>query len=216
MIDIVIAFDKDDWDIETESGLGLFYDSCAKQMQEFIVLNLSYKLHMISGNDLNEIEVANILAKTISNHTFIAYSHGKNDALLYDNQKKEYLSKTTNLPNIQGGLFYTWSCYAGIELGKYLVQSSYQTFIGYKDWVVGISTIGNISQRYIDCTNAGLIAFINGATALEALRIMYDTYSNQIDELENISDYLIQAHFRRNRDALVIFGKEDLTISNPI
>ena len=214
MIDIVIAFDKDDWDIESESGLGLFYDSCAKQMQEFIFLNFSHKLHMISGNDLNEIEVEKILAKTISNHTFVAYSHGKNDALLYDNQQKEYLSKTTKLQNIQGGLFYTWSCYSGIDLGEHLVQNSYQTFIGYKDWVVGISTIGSISQRYIDCTNAGLIAFINGATALEALRIMYDTYSNQIDELENISDYLIQAHFSRNRNALVIFGNENLVITN--
>lgn len=214
MIDIVIAFDKDDWDIESESGLGLFYDSCAKQMQEFILSNLSYKLHMIFGSDLNEIEVANILAKTISNHTFVAYSHGKNDALLYDNQQKEYLSKTSNLPNIQGGLFYTWSCCAGTELGKHLVQSSYQTFIGYKDWIISVETMSDIAQRYIDCTNLGLKAFLSGETALDAFKITYDMYSNHIDELENNFDFFLASHFSRNRNALVIFGNENLVIKN--
>jgi hypothetical protein len=212
MIDIVIAFDKDDWGIESQSGLGLFYDSCAKQMQEFIISNHSYKLHMISGYDLNEVEIANILEKTISNHTFVAYSHGKNDALLYDNQQKEYISKTTKLPNIQGGLFYTWSCYAGIELGKDLVQNSYQTFIGYKDWIISVETMSDIAQRYIDCTNSGLKAFLSGQTALDAFKITYDMYSNHIDELENNFDFFLASHFSRNRNALVFYGDEKLVI----
>jgi hypothetical protein len=78
MIDIVIAFDKDDWNAESDYGLGLFYDSCAKEMQKVILSNLSYNLHMIYGNDLNEIEVTNILTKTFSNHTFVVYSQWKN------------------------------------------------------------------------------------------------------------------------------------------
>jgi hypothetical protein len=41
-------------------------------------------------------------------------------------------------------------------------------------------------------------------------------YSNHIDELQNNSDFFLASHFSRNRNALVIFGNENLVITNLI
>lgn len=209
MINIVLACDDKDAGDEENLGLDYFYIACAEHAANLFA-EMEKNLVSIRGEDLNMTYVNEMLSSLNNkNFIFIAYSHGSSEALLYNNQKDAYVAKEKNTYLFKGSLFYTWSCLCGQELGLDLVANGCHTFLGYDDdiWAGTGET-----DHFVECANYGLKKLIGGSTVKEAYNEVEEEYTKRIDHFDEVGDYMIASFFRRNRDALVLYGDGNITL----
>ncbi|WPQ63409.1 hypothetical protein SIO70_00845 [Chitinophaga sancti] len=142
-----------------------------------------------------------------SNFVFIAYSHGKDDALEVDGEL--YIQAGVNSYLFSNSFFYSMACNTGNILGGDLIVNRSHGFIGYMDEAIALPE--PYEKLSIDCDNYALKKFILGATLKDAYDEMKEFFNQQIDFLLNQGEFLWASSLRRNRDALIMHGNGALT-----
>lgn len=206
MINALIVSDTKD------PELGNFFQEC-KEKTELILDSEKFNKITIDGkavfNILLPLKANNFKAKP---YLFINYSHGNDEQLLqYGNE--EYLSLTTNIECLKNAFVYSFSCKTGKILGKYLCDNAGSLcFIGYKEDLI-IQEFFYARDAFIDCATCGLSAFSNGATTKQVYTSIKEKYTEYIDEFY-MKDLPTASLFMINRDALCIYGDENLTLNS--
>ncbi len=210
MTDIVLVFDDNDIDTDEVAGLGYFFKACASDIKTHFKSSL-HNLIEIHGNNLNSQYVNQVLESLSSKKfIFLAYSHGSESALLYDNQTKEYVSISNSIEFLNT-FVYTWSCSTGKELGKELIDNGALAFIGYDN--LTYAGTGE-TDLFVETANWGIKQFVLGSQVKTVFYSMRDKYSEVIDFLQTEkNDFFVASFFRKNRDALVLHGN-NITISD--
>jgi hypothetical protein len=193
MPDILIVCDEED------ATLGSFFLECKKHLDSFFKSkNIAYA--ELKSSQLNDLAIS-MHVGPLPKFIFGAYSHGSSTSLL-KSARTEYVSIAQNGKDFAGGFVYTFSCSAGENLGKELIQNNCQCFIGYSK-VVYIWT--NFFGPFIECANHGMIDFFNGLDTSSVFNSMVDKYNEEIDKMYEI-DPLVAADLVANRRALVMHG----------
>jgi len=209
MVNVILVFDDYDFGTDEIPGLDYFFKECAIDIRKNLQAD-KFKIIEINGEVLNLEKINKSIDEFEDKRfIFIAYSHGSEYALLYSNQEKEYVSNS-NISKFSNSFVYTWSCFAGKELGIELIRNNCSVFIGYDKQVIAGTMDTNL---FVDAANSGIIKFISGCSIMESYYFMKDKYTQIIDYFDNEkNDYVVASFFRKNRDALLFLG-EDISIS---
>ena len=195
MANTILAFDEDD------TSLGFFFKFCKDDLESFFK-SITIVPDFIHSKILNEVTVS-VYAAKYEKFVFGAYSHG-NDNCLLESATTPYISVTRNIANFKDSFFYTFSCYAGKNLGKDLISNECLCFIGYKN---EIAIWNSYIKPFVECANFGLIQFFNGIDTFSIFKQMSEKYNEEIDKIYT-SDFMIASILRENRDALVLHGNK--------
>lgn len=203
MINTLIVSDTKDQD------LGNFFKNC-KQKSDKILDSNKFEKAIIEGDKAFEVllplKANNFNSKPF---LFVNYSHGSDEQLL-QNGTNEYLSLATNIECVKNAFVYCYACKAGKTLGKEMCNNGALCFIGYNADVI-IQKYFNAEDAFVDCAICGLESFANGATTKQVYNNLKDKHTNCIDEFY-VGDMLTASLFMQNRDALCIYGDENLNI----
>ena len=132
-----------------------------------------------------------------------AFSHGSSVALMRGNQ--EYISSDLNGVALSGGFIYSFACSSGLTLGADLINNrDLLCYIGYKKkiWIWNNEHL----DAFVSSATIGLIEFFNGQTTFEIINLIKEKINEEIDRIYKL-DYAVAADLKKNRDALVIHGK---------
>ena len=209
MISVNIAFDNDD------RALGEFFRRCKDDLISFLKNQeidgaAEYDVHEIHSERCS-VDYMNERLPEINgkNFLFIAYSHGDVDCLSAGGAS--YIDSGINPQIFKNSFFYAVACKAGAGLGLTLVGKGSHTFIGYWDEY----KVPNLYvPLLVNCVNVGMKMFLNGQTARESFRQMRQYYDQKIDQLTELNAIIPASILVGNREALVFFGREDLTIAD--
>jgi hypothetical protein len=139
---------------------------------------------------------------------FVAYSHGKADALT--SMHGAYLT-TSNAYFLSNSFFYSNACFVGKELGHRLIAENCHTVIAYEDEVHYLPFYENY---FVECENFALIHFFNSNETIEmSVSKMIDYYNVKIDELQALN-FIAASLLTNNRDNLIVLGNEQLRIED--
>ena len=201
MINILLAHDNED------KILGTFFEQCAS-LSKNILLPIA-QIVELDSNSLNKETVENTISQFAQNpFLFIAYSHGINDALIQDNER--YVS-VENTYFFATSFVYTFSCHTAKELGETLINQGCHAFIGYENEVVSVVDYDTL---FAECAIYGLERFAAGETTSIIWEQMQDNYTQIIDGIDSLSgDFWVLYNLRKNRDALILLGNENITIN---
>lgn len=214
MLDVILTYDDTDIGSEDMPGLDCFFEACALDFVEEVFDINATQITEVAGKQLSLNSINSILDSKNQPFLLVAYSHGSNDSLLCNNQTNYYIRSGINDDKFPNCIFYTWSCFTGIQLGKTLIQNNCRAFIGYEGTI--IAGTGEI-ESFIESANSGIKLLVDGKNIKQVLSGMYGKYNELIDYLENEKqDYFIASLLRRNRDELVYYGDENMTISEVI
>jgi hypothetical protein len=209
MISINIAFDDQD------TGLGSYFQECKQDLIDFLEDRRindgdEYTIDEIHTTRCNEVYIDHRISSiNANNFLFIAYSHGDADCLTAGGEAYVHLDKNTHLFN--NSFFYAVACLTGARLGQNLVDSGCHVFIGYKD---PFYVLNGKLQLSVNCANIGIKMFLSGKSAEEAFRLIESYYNQEIDRLVFFSDIMAASVLAGNKNALVLVGRNDLTIED--
>ncbi len=176
-----------------------------------LVPSHGFKSVILTSLDLSTASIVDATKSMSSTgFLFVAYSHGGDDCLYYDRQKKTYVSVDTNIDCFSNALVYTWACSCGKELGAQLVKSGCRAFFGYESLIYAPTFVIEI---FVRCANSGIESLLAGSNALETYERMYQSYTDEIDTLRQ-TDAWAASFLRRNRDALILLGQHEATIND--
>jgi|GEM_PF-446813 hypothetical protein len=200
--DIIIAY-NDDLNEESKH----FFESCADSVRQKAVES-SLKYHNLDSTKLFHSEVERAISEINSNFIFSAFSHGAKSAL-FNHQSEEYVSVTTNNFIFGGSIVYTFACECGCDLRNHFVDLGVASFWGYKE---NVSICPHV-EEFVTCATEGLAALLEGKTIQESLNQMKAMYDNSILSLKNSSHVLEAAFLLDNKEALTVYGADELNIS---
>ena len=204
MTNIVIACDDDDHD------LGGFFKACADDLNAFFEGD-NYVIETISSSSrrLNSAYLQIVIEKiSVSPFIICPYSHGESGSLLCGNEK--YIEKDVSTHLFLDSLFYSFSCFTSLELGKSLIESGCKAFVGYKNKA---SIWTTYQSPFVECANHAMKMFSKGHTLSSAFNMMIDRHNQEIDKIYT-ADFLIASIIMENRDGLVLLGDEEVTIED--
>ncbi|MBN2285109.1 MAG: hypothetical protein JXI43_01580 [Tissierellales bacterium] len=211
MINVTIVYSDENMDSETDESLGLYFFGCAQELKKYIQSFVTYdiKLQEIHGRLLNPAYLEILLKKQQpQKFIFIAYSHGRENALLHEGIR--YIEAERNTYLFKNALFYTNACLSGRILGQNLIQAGCTAFVGYNDEVVAANPYYDIFQA---CENYGIERFFQGENLDISYRKMKQKYTEKIEDLYEF-DIFAASLLAKNRDALVLLGDNRLVIAD--
>ncbi len=140
---------------------------------------------------------------------FIA-NHG--DARSIAGNDGDFVSVDTDNALFSGKLLYAVSCTCAKELKDKLVIDGLRSFWGYNNKL----SVWYGYPQYARCCMAGIKSLMNGKTVREAKEVMIAQYNNDIFELEEQFPNMLflAAALLDNREALVVYGEDDLRLSD--
>lgn len=174
-------------------------------------INLSgYNTQILNGEDCSSQKVQEaITALSEQAFIFIAYSHGKEDALFSCIEPDGYVSMR-NAYFFGKSLIYTNSCYTALQLKSALLESHCLGYVGYEDRV-RVPENSADEALFIACENKGIIHFLTtNDTLSQSFLVMKNYYQDEYDKLV-YRDFLLASRLLRNQESLVIGGNLDLT-----
>ena len=211
MIQIVLVYDDQDFDTVDQDGLGLFFQACASHIKSSISSDDQFSIIEIVSEALAKHRVAETLHSLQGSHfVFLAYSHGREDALLYDNQQLTYVTVNEHIHLFENSLLYTWACSCAQSLGPRAIGQGCKVFWGY-DKIVMASASPRYIDGFVDVANSGFLALLSGDSAGLSHQKMIEKHDWYIDNVYK-ADFLVAGLYRHNRDALVLLGN-DLTLT---
>lgn len=178
MIRLIIPFDDED-----ENRGEYFNESQLHFTSKINHLDNIY-LELINAQKSWENSIDYFTSKFNGNpFILIGYLHGKEDALLIDNQS--YIS-SVNAYLFSETLFYACSCLSAHTLGQQLIDNGCKVFLGFN---TTISSARNETESiFYYCENIFLIRFLTTEESVqECLRFMYDEYLR-------MQNYLLKYH----------------------
>jgi len=206
MINFHIAFDG------LDVQLGNYFEVSKTDIVDFINTECNgHQIHEIPSNLCNQayidIRLPQINAK---NFIFAVYAHGNDDELVSNGTF--FIKKDINSSLFANAFFYSMSCLTGKELGRSLIETGSHAFIGYS--IEAEALLGAYMQTSIDCDNHGLKNFIRGLKLQECFDKMKEHFTEKIDWLEENGEPLLAAYLLANKDALVLEGNGELTLTD--
>lgn len=203
MINALIVCDKDD------DKLGDFFCLC-KNHTIYLSQKLKPSLNIRETHDIDVDNMGRYVSDiNLSNFLFFGFVHGSRECM-YINSNIEFINATTNYYLLSNAFVYAFSCYNGSELADILINNSVHTYWGYsnKAWVCH-----DFMEDFKECALSGYSHFIEGCSVAEAEMKMIADMNNKIDKLYNVN-ILAATLLMENRDAMVVKGRKDLTISD--
>lgn len=201
MINTLLVFDEND------KTLGAFFELCREDLHEYF---LKYKITttIIDKNSLFDITV-NLKIGSFDNKSFVfaSFTHGDNENLL-QNGTNPYVSTTNNLNIFKKAFVYAYACKAGKVLGEEIVNAGGKCFIGYNK---NIHIWSTYMLPYINTATSGLKLFYEGNNLQNVYLGIKEQYNEEIDKIYK-TDFVIASILMDNRDALVIYGQNDISI----
>lgn len=212
MLDVLLTYDDSDKGSDEIPGLDYFFEACAYNFYfEIADTNLCH-ITEVNGEHLTLNNVNSFLNKACKPFLIVAYSHGSDDSLLCKDQSNFYIKSGINDNKFSGCIFYTWSCLTGKLLGKTLLKNNCLAYIGYEGTI--IAGTGEIAS-FLESANFGIKLLMEGKDIKQVIYGMYEKYNELIDYHENDKqDFVIASFLRRNRDELVYFGDDNLSIES--
>lgn len=162
----------------------------------------------ISPENVTKVNLSEYLS-AINNNKFLCYwyGHGKEDALLIDNE--EIVTTTENYYLFSNALIYTFSCFNGKNLADVLVENKTVAFVGY---TAPANCPYGLDEITCDIVMSFIRSFLAGKTVNDALADLKDAYGKAIND--NSIEPFIRARFLENRDSLVVKGDGNITIND--
>ena len=164
---------------------------------------------VLSSDAISKNNISEQLSQINNNH-FLSFwfGHGEKDKFKIANDA--IVTTTVNHYVFSNALIYTFSCFNGQELADVLIANKAIAFVGYDKEAqcpLGIDDItSEIAQTFI-------VSFmIEGKQVKEAVSDLKKAYDDAVYN-EKI-DAFRRGYFQTNRDALVLKGDGDLTISD--
>jgi len=197
---------------EQDSEVGHFVQLCADQTQASLD-DIGIIIERLNSDDLTSARV-NQLANQNGDQPFIcaAYSHGNESALVNESLSTEYVSINVNLTSFRNVFFYTWACYAGVELAEALCKNGCAVFIGHITKVIVVGPGDPALQAFVNCATYGLDRFYHdNVTAVNSLRLMKDYCDTVQQELYESGDTYASILIQDFSNSIEIFGNEALT-----
>jgi hypothetical protein len=209
MISVNIAFDDKD------SELGTFFQECKQDLVDFLERRRvdngdDYTIDEIHTSRCNEVYIQERISSVNSNNfLFVAFSHGDEDCLTASGTA--YIHSDSNSHLFSNSFFYAVACSVGARLGQNLIERGCQVFIGYKEPFCILHQREHLAVNY---ANIGIKMFLSGHSAEEAFRLIERFYTQEIDKLVGFNDIIAAGVLMGNRSALVLYGRNDLTIND--
>lgn len=140
---------------------------------------------------------------------FIA-NHGDTKSIA--GNKGDIVSVDTDNSLFSGKLLYAVSCSCAKELKDSLVADGLRSFWGYDD---ELKVWYGYPQYALSCM-AGMKSLMDGKTVKEAKTAMLAQFNNGIMELETQypDNPILAADLLDDREALVVYGEDDLTLAD--
>lgn len=203
MPNLIIAFD----DLDVEIGTNCY--QCFQHLGNEIKLS-EYNTKILNGESCSSQKIQDAISELSEQaFIFIAYSHGKEDALFSSIQPSGYVTME-NAYFFGKSLIYTNSCYTGRQLKNALLESQCLGYVGYEDRV-RLPENSEDEALFIACENKGIIHFLTtNDTLSQSVKIMKDYYQEEYDKLV-CRNAVLASRLLRNLEYLVIGGNPDLT-----
>lgn len=178
-------------------------DDYKKSSPDFCLHNNEIKSDSVTKTNLSEFLSA------INKDKFLCfwYGHGKEEALLIDNE--EIVTSTENYYLFSNALIYTFSCFNGKTLADILIENKTIAFVGY---TASANCPYNLDDITCDIVMSFIASFLSGKTVRASLTDLKEAYGKAIydDSIEPFQ----RAWFQENRDALVVKGNGNITIND--
>lgn len=186
MEQVLIAFNNDN-----KKDLHTFFESCADDIKQHCV-NRGHEYTSICPPDLEEEKVKSLMD---SHSICMVASHGYADGI-YNNEDIDLVSTKTANYNLTGKIFYSISCYCGINLCPELKRIGTKLFVGYDD----ILYIRECDESFRESATSGLKSLLEGDSIDVARKKMYDKYSECIN---NATDKHVKRLLLHNKEHLI-------------
>lgn len=140
---------------------------------------------------------------------FIA-NHGDIKSIAGNNE--DIVSVDTDNSLFSGKLLYAVSCSCAKELKDSLVADGLRSFWGYDNEL----KVWYGYPQYAQGCMAGMMSLMDGKTVKEAKAAMLAQFNNGIEELETQypDNPILAADLLDDREALVVYGEDDLTLAD--
>ncbi len=204
MINTILTYDNQD------ENLGDFFDRCATATKEGS--NPDFNIHEINSQALNELNIQ-LRVNQVNDmpFLFVSFTHGSENKLLKAG-KVPFISDTINASCLKNSFAYCFACHAGKKLGNSIIENGAMAFLGFKD-ELKIQKFFDAFDCFIDCSTSGILFFISGYNLSESVEQMKKRYTDYVDQFY-LKDMILASWFMEHRDALVLLGKTDISISD--
>lgn len=160
------------------------------------------------SDSISKINLAETLSP-INNAPFLCfwYGHGEDKAFLVNHER--VVTTTSNHYLFSNALVYTFSCLNGGKLADVLINNNAKTFVGYTGDANCPLDIDEITN---DIAMSFVTSFLGGKTISESFDDLKASYERAVfdDELDPFQ----RRSYQENRDALVLKGDGNVTISD--
>lgn len=206
MVKLLIAHDS------TDPELGTYFSSCFQDIHDHASLCGGFQVFELnSQHDETHLQSA-IKAFQGMPFLFVAYTHGREDAIVLAQNQLVYLQ---NAYFFGESFVYTCACRVGQELADSLLSHNCRAFIGFSNdsW---LPQADDYIATFRICENQGIKTFMEGEkTILESFQAMEKMYTTKFDELVEENAFAAST-LLDNLYALVIKtnGSEHLTLAD--
>lgn len=205
MINQIVVHDGHD------DKLGDFFYLCTDHAHSLCVAcGKEINNQIIGSDDVTAGNIGDLLSKVNQQgFLFLGFVHGTPDSMVI-NGAERFVSTTSNYYLFTNSFIYTFSCYNGTELADILLMNGASVFWGYSKqvWVCHA-----YHDEFKKAALTGYCHFLNGDSASIAYDRMIDDMNVQIDAMYE-TDMIVASTLLENRDALVLKGNKELTISD--
>jgi len=202
MIRTILVYDNED------ITLGNFFQKCASKCR--YLYNIHFNQNVImehkSNSNKNEIEIS--ISKYNDNRfLLICYLHGDNDSIYLSNEK---IVSKDNASLFINAFCYTFSCCCGKDLSRILLDNRALIFWGYRGEAY---VVLGYEEVFAELAVLGLSYFFKNESIENAY---YKTQEEHIKLIDTIyqENLFVAAHILDNKDAMVIYGNNGMTISD--
>lgn len=197
----LIAYNND-----TSDSAGGHFSFCGEEM-EMAMEEYGFPSIVLTPPNLTN---AHLLQSLPECHICFIANHG--DARSIAGNNGDIVSVDTNNTLFFGKLLYAISCTCARKLKESLVADGLRSFWGYDNKL----SVWYGYPQYARSCMAGMKSLMNGKSIKEAREEMITQYNHDIVELEELypDDTYLAAALLDNREALVVFGEDDLKLSD--
>ena len=192
---------------------GDFFEKCRIRTNILLAKhNLQSALTEVKGHVLFDMVVP-MYANCMNSNPFLffSFSHGSENELLKDGTTP-FISLNHELKCLNNAIAFCYACKAGKNLGIELSKNGTLCFIGYNATVT-IQIYFGAENSFVESAICGIQFFLEGNSTGKTIKMIKDRYTDFVDDFY-LRDMLTATLFMQNRDALVLYGNSELTITD--
>jgi len=202
MIRTILMYDNED------ITLGDFFQRCASKCRYLYNTHIDKNtiIEHTSNSNKNEIEIS--VSKYNSNRfLLICYLHGDNDSIYMSNEK---IVSMDNAHLFVNAFCYTFSCCCGKDLSRILLDNHALVFWGYRN---DAYVVPDYEDVFAELAVIGLDYFLKNESVENAFNKTKEEHIKMVDTIYQ-ENFFVASHILDNKDAMVIYGNINMTISD--